>query len=332
MNIYGAILEEANGSSLQAGHLHEELWNRLLRLEDARHHNVRVTNGDHGIDGLVLTDPVLGHVSIYQAKFFRDLAEGPHREAVRKSLAKAAQFAATVTRWTLLLPFMPSAAEVAWIVSDLRREVASSWTQSTALANLSIDYRTGEYLNDLCLRHLPDAAAMLPRSVLALSSRLADADERNRLIEREMVDRLRALNDHSIRAHQVQSQRALGALKILNQGWADHTVALGLLRRVPGTTPEEVETFAAQLEAFALARTQHALDADPIAAGAGDLGSRIYILSRHLRASAVQAQVAQGDTGAQERMRSQMNELQESCQQLQTLVGIRLFEFSQNGS
>jgi hypothetical protein len=44
MNIYDAILEEANGSSLQGGHLHEELWNRLLRLEDARHHNVRVTN------------------------------------------------------------------------------------------------------------------------------------------------------------------------------------------------------------------------------------------------------------------------------------------------
>ena len=152
------------------------------------------------------------------------------------------------------------------------------------------------------------------------------------MIEREMLDRLRTLSDQSIRAHQVQSRRAMGALKILNQGWGDLTGTLGLLKRVPGTTPEEIEMFAAQLEAFALARTQYGMDADPIAEGTGDLVSHIYVLSRHLRSSAVQVQVGQADISAQERMRSQMNDLFASCQQLQTLVGVRLFELTLNQS
>lgn len=322
MDIYRAILEQAGGDARQGGDLHEQLWTRLLRRENPRHHNVRVSRGDHGIDGIALTDPVLGEVSIYQAKFFAELSDERHRKSVRESLSTAVQFPGEVTRWTLLLPIDPSAPEVAWIVSSLKHEVARMLGASANLNDLAIEYRTGEQLQDLCLRHLSDAAALLPDSTLALSQRLADASKRNEMLEREMIDRLRTLNEESVRTRRIESLRAGHALKVLHQGWADHIGLLDQYRRDPNASAADVAMCAEQLEAFALARTREAFDAEPLAAGVGDFVYQIYLRSRHVRSIAVQVQVAQaaGVPGPYVPMRNQLQDLLGRCRNLQALV------------
>lgn len=322
MDIYGAILEQAGGDARQGGDLHEQLWNRLLRREDPRHHNVRMSRGDHGIDGIALTDPVLGEVSIYQAKFFAELSDERRRKSVRESLLTAVQFPGKVSRWTLLLPIDPSAIEVAWIVSSLKHEVASMLGTSASLHDLAIEYRTGEQLQDLCLRHLSDAAALLPDSMLALSQRLADATKRNEMLEREMIDRLRTLNEESVRTRRVESLRAGNALKVLNQGWADHIGLLDLYRRDQNARAADVATCAEQIETFSLARTREAFDAESLAPGVGGFVYQIYLRSRHVRSAAVQVQVAQaaGLPGPYAHMRDQLRDLLDRCRELQAFV------------
>lgn len=322
MDIYRAILEQAGGDARQGGDLHEELWTRLLRRENPRHHNVRVTRGDQGIDGIALTDPVLGEVSIYQAKFFDELCEEHHREPVRKSLAKAVQFPGKVTQWILLLPIDPSAREVAWIVSSLKGEVRNRLGASDQLDDLAIEYRTAEHLKDLCVRHLSNAAALLPNSTLALSQRLNEEATRNERLEREMIDRLRTLNEEAIRARRIESLRAANALRVLHQGWADHIGMLGMHGRDPQTSAAEIAACAEEVETFAHARTREAFDAEPLAPGVGHLVYQVYVRSRQLRSMAVQVQVAQaaGVPGPDAQMRAGVRELLGACREVLAFV------------
>jgi hypothetical protein len=102
IDVYQAILEHApNGTYTAAGDLHEAIWTDLLRRSDPKVHNVRVTRGDGGIDGVGFQDPVTGEARVYQAKFFQDLSDDKdaHKKAVVEAFVRAHCHPFACTSW-----------------------------------------------------------------------------------------------------------------------------------------------------------------------------------------------------------------------------------------
>lgn len=294
MTIYGEILEQAGGEAVAAGFIHEKLWERLLRREDPRFHNVRITRGDGGIDGVILKDPVLGRVTVFQAKFFTDLSKKDHRDAVVKAFGKAHGHDFLVVEWKLLLPITVSHQDLNWLYGGgLKKKAVELFGASSEdrIITCGVECYGETHLEDLCSRHLDIVLEVLPKSGLAFAAKLDEERARASYLQLEIVDRLRIINQEQIRQRQVDRERACNALLVLNQGWANHVGILELEER-GGKDVKQAEKIATDLERFAERRVDHALMAEGLCPGIGKKMAAIYQATRMLRATAVQAQVS----------------------------------------
>lgn len=322
---YQAIQEHApNSSATAAGDLHEEIWTDLLRRCDPRVHNVRVTRGDGGLDGVAFQDPSTGEARVYQAKFFKDLNDdkGTHRALVVDSFVRAHNHPFGCTSWVLLLPRVLSHGDLGWLMGAMKAEaqtLAASKKNVHAdinqrIAACAIEYRDGADLVDLLSLHLDIAARHLPNSHLALAKQLQD-ERAARARDRDEIGRLlRTLNDESIRAHQADARRAKAALSILNQGWANLT---GMLQRavvdqnLAGATMKEI---ADQVEHHATNRAGHAYSCEGLAPGVSELIAEINYQARVLQQVTIMKEIgmadAEGESDVAKRIIERINELQ----------------------
>ncbi len=283
MSTYDEILDATPGHEpVAAGHLHEEIWVDLLRRETPDLHDVRVTRGDGGIDGIAWLDPLLNHAHIYQAKFFRDLDE-KHRQEVLKSFVSAHSHPYRCARWTLLVPFELSANELSWLRVSLRAEAENALpTKSKEMKTCVIDYKDSRDLSDLLQRHLDVAAQHLPASVGALQAQLDQAEKRTSYLEREVANRMADIQDGLIRDRAVQSRRAIVAVKVLNQGWANAKGDLQGLIGLNRVQPRTVRDVGGVLEGLAERRLREAYEVEGMIPGiAHDVGA-IHMQARRL--------------------------------------------------
>lgn len=328
MGIYDDILRNAPGQDhVAAGHLHEQLWETLLRRESPDLHNVRLGRGDGGIDGVEFMDPVLNTAHIYQAKFFSKLDED-HRPAVLNSFVTAHKHTFPCTRWTLLVPFEPSAPELNWLTVGMRTEALTQLTDATHNARAAaceIRYKDSTDLEDLLKRNLPIAAQLLPDSVLALQDAIRAEREKSSNIDREVAARVRELHDSLIREREAQRRRALSAAAMLNQGWANHLFTFQRLL-VPADDAEThtaaIEAAAEQLVTFAETRMRDAYHADGLGVGLAELVSRIHNIGRKLHAVARPGlfQAATTPASYTNMMRAIVDDIKTLQQQLATIL------------
>lgn len=326
-DIYEAIqAHAAAGSPAAAGNLHEEIWVELLRRSDPSVHNVRVTAGDGGIDGVGFQDPVTGIATVYQCKFFKDIAAKNHRQDIVEAFVRACSHPFVCSTWVLLLPRQLSAPDLGWLMTNMRQDalnlaaeitkVASAkaaakkasakkaagkkaTAKKTALPRIAmppdivtrlnacgIRYKEGQDLEDLLRRNLDVAGRFLPESALALMDKLTKERGAFDLERRNAWDLVTELRAESIRTHQIEARRANAAIGILNQGWG------GMVERLRLTSVDErlpgahAAQVAADVEALAGARSQYAFQCEGLVPGVSDTLSEIFFQARMLQGAA----------------------------------------------
>ena len=294
MTIYNDILDQAGGDTRVAGDLHERLWEYILRLDEPRFHNVRVTRGDGGLDGFVLTDPILGYATVYQAKFFLDVTSDEHRKSIVDSFVKAHSHSFHTKEWVLLLPSSISHGDLDWIVGGGLRQAAKaklSDDRHARIRDCAITYRLASHLEEALARHLEVACEFLPQSSPALTKKVLDIQAAADRLQLEIADRLEVLINDSIRRRQFESLMALRAVHRLYFGWADYIGLLDAALRV-GPVPVEMERLSIEIESDASSRASLALVAEGLASGASEDITNIYVSARRLRQAAIMTSIS----------------------------------------
>lgn len=325
IDIYQAILEHApNGAYTSAGDLHEAIWIDLLRRSDPKVHNVRVTRGDGGLDGVGFQDPVTGEARVYQAKFFPDLSDdkGTHKKAVIEAFVRAHCHPFTCTSWVLLFPRQLSHAELGWLMGNLKADaIAFAATFKGAHAQVqqriqacAIEYQDSSDLVDLLTSHLDLAAKHLPKSHLVLSAELQKEREGRAHDRAELARNLQVLRDEAIRSHQADSRRAKAALSILNQGWANLTGTLKLALVDSRLTGAQIHDVAGLVEEHATSRAVHAYSCEGLVPGISELVAEINYQARLLKQVSVIKDMgtsdAEGEAVVAQRVIDKIQELQ----------------------
>lgn len=303
MSIYEMILANAPKRIHRvAGDLHEAIWEELLRAEDPSFHNVRLTRGDGGIDGIVFCDPKYGGNTIFQAKFFKDINTTSHKKAVIKSFVEAHKHAFECNQWILLIPFDMSHKELSWLMGTMKIEAKKQLPKSIhrhkIVDSCRILYKDESQMLTMLRNNLDIAYRHLPRSALALEKIVEIERERADKLEKEIADRLREIQKEAIRNREVETRRAVAFLKILNQGWANYLGMLehGLItvrRSQPNGTEKasfEIEEFAKGLEIFTRQKIDEASATEGLVNGISDLVAGILINSRQLTFVAINYQ------------------------------------------
>jgi hypothetical protein len=223
IDIYNYILEHADNNPRAAGDLHEKIWGALLHRSDPGFHNVRLTRGDGGIDGIVFTDPVNGEAKVYQAKFYKDLNKPDHKKAIVDSFITAHGHSFPCVEWVLLFPRLLSSEDLGWLMGDMKRELLIELKNDPDLKRkidpCAISFQDAQDLGCLIFQHLDIAAKYLPDSALALAEQLKTEREARTVEQVEMHRLLRSLNEEAIRKHEIDTLRAKAALHVLIQGW-----------------------------------------------------------------------------------------------------------------
>jgi hypothetical protein len=202
MDIYQDILESApNKTYTSAGDLHEEIWIELLKREDSEIHNVRLSRGDGGIDGLRMLDPVLGTVHTYQAKFFPEIGnDEKKKKAITKSFLSVHANPLLCETWTLLVPFKFSAKEIFWLYRDIKLaaiellnkmrdkktpnfKACTYDVQLRRIKNCQVKYKDLDNFLDLLRRHLDIGSKYLPESKLNLLYALEIEKDKNSVLK-----------------------------------------------------------------------------------------------------------------------------------------------------
>lgn len=334
-DVYAAIQEHAaNDSATAAGDLHEEIWADLLRRVDPRVHNVRVTRGDGGLDGVAFLDSVTGEARVYQAKFFKDLkdatakaskkakttktkttktktvAPSGHRGDVIDAFVRAHGHSFICTSWVLLLPSALSHTDLSWLMGGLKTDaIAAAGKRKGMPADIAqrmsacaLEFKDRQDLSDLLGQYLDVAAKHLPRSSLSLAKELKDERAGRDKDREDVAEILRNLREESIRSHQAETRRAKAALTILNQGWANLTGMLQLAmvnKRLVGKTVQDI---AVQVEEHAANRAAHAYSAEGLAPGVSELVSEIVYQARVLQQVAILKAVGMTDADSEEKI------------------------------
>lgn len=325
-DIYNLILEHAPNSTYpSAGDLHEALWVALLRRSDPRVHNVRVTRGDGGLDGVAFQDPVLGEARVYQAKFYEHLNDKKctHRAAIADAFVRAHNHPFVCTSWVLVLPRMLSHTDLGWLTGTMKKDavgLASSMKSIrsdivTRIDACAIEYLDGTDLEDLLYANLDIAAKYLPNCHLALMKQLEDERTARAKEHAEVSQLLRVMNDETIRSHQADARRAKAALVILNQGWAN---LLGMLQMGivgnQGLADATMHQIAEQVEQHAVSRAAHAYQCEGLAPGASQLVAEINYQSRLLQQMAIVKTIGLADVDGEpdvaKRIIDRINDLQ----------------------
>jgi hypothetical protein len=350
-DVYAAIQEHAsNDSATSAGDLHEEIWADLLRRADPRVHNVRVTRGDGGLDGVAFLDPATGEARVYQAKFFKDLKDASvttekkakksskkttkntsvsptgHRGSVIDAFVRAHSHSFACTSWILLLPSALSHTDLGWLMGELKADANAEATKRKGLpsditqriAACAVEYKDRQDLNDLLVEYLDVAAKHLPRSSLSLTKALSDERAARDKDRDDIGQILRSLREESIRSHQAESRRARAALSILNQGWANLTATLQIAmanNKLAGKTLSEI---AEQIEEHAANRAIHAYSAEGLAPGVSEIVSEILYCARVLQQASILGAVGMADADSEE---SIVRRIVDSIGELQRRVG-----------
>jgi hypothetical protein len=240
MDIYQDILESApNKTYTSAGDLHEEIWIELLKREDSEIHNVRLSRGDGGIDGLRMLDPVLGTVHTYQAKFFPEIGnDEKKKKAITKSFLSVHANPLLCETWTLLVPFKFSAKEIFWLYRDIKLaaiellnkmrdkktpnfKACTYDVQLRRIKNCQVKYKDLDNFLDLLRRHLDIGSKYLPESKLNLLYALEIEKDKNSVFYRDNTAILKRIQEDNIRRRKAEAQRAISAIKMLNQGWSN---------------------------------------------------------------------------------------------------------------
>jgi hypothetical protein len=305
---YHQIIEQhaAGGTSTAAGDLHEELWDSLLRREEPRFHNVRVTRGDGGIDGIAFIDPVNATCHVYQAKFYPELKDekGTRKAAIVDAFIKALKHSFECVQWTLLLPRELSHADLNWLTVDLRKEALDALNGEaspnaaaiTRAQSCAIEFKDGKDLDRMLRANLDVAGRLLPESHLALLEQVnKERSERDR-DRAELAERLAILKDEAIRNHAADSRRARAALSILNQGWANLT---GMLQRAiadPRLVASKLDDIAGQVEQHAIGRATHAYACEGLVPGISQMVAEINYQSRVLQQVSIMKDIGMADT------------------------------------
>jgi hypothetical protein len=325
IDVYQAILEHApNGTYTSAGDLHEAIWTDLLRRSDPKVHNVRVTRGDGGLDGVGFQDPVTGEARVYQAKFFQDLSDDKdaHKKAVVEAFVRAHCHPFTCTSWVLLFPRQLSHTELGWLMSNLKTDaIAFATTFKGAHAQVqqrvqacAIEYLDASDLVDLLTSHLDIAAKHLPKSHLALSAELQKEREGRAHDRAELARNLQVLSDEAIRSHQADARRAKAALSILNQGWANLTGTLQLALVDSRLTGAQIHDVAGLIEEHATSRAVHAYSCEGLVPGISELVAEINYQARLLKQVSVIKDIgmadAEGEAVVAKRVLNKIQELQ----------------------
>lgn len=283
MSLYDDILRNAPGEThTAAGDLHEELWNRLLRLEDPNFHNVRLGRGDGGIDGFVLVDPVLPKVQIYQAKYYNELTLPRHRTEVKDAFITAHSHRFPCVTWTLLIPFNLSAPELNWLVTQLRSDaIAERIDLEERIRGCAIRYLDVDDLELRLGRHMTVAEELIPHSVAALLGRLEAERARAHRVEEDISKRVELILEDAIRRRDVEVRQAKAWLAILSQGWADHTSMMALRHRRDRTIGHDtLERETREFLGFVESKMNAASHAESLVV---DVSSRITEIHSELR-------------------------------------------------
>lgn len=321
-DVYEAILAQApNGAYTAAGDLHEAIWIDLLRRSDPKVHNVRVTRGDGGLDGVGFQDPVSGEARVYQAKFFKDVSDDGHKKAVVEAFVRAQSHPFTCTSWVLLYPRLFSHTELGWVMGELKKEAFNfvptvNWAHANAIPRIkacAVEYRDATDLVDLLTSYLDIAATHLPQSHLALSAELKKEREGRDHERAQFARNLQVLTDEAIRAHQADTRRAKAALSILNQGWTDLTTTLKLAL-VDRRLGPQIQKIASLIEEHATSRSVHAYSCEGLVPGISVRVAEINYQARVLKQVAVVSEVglsdAEGEAVVAKRLLDKIQELQ----------------------
>ncbi|SIO27674.1 hypothetical protein [Paraburkholderia phenazinium] len=293
MSIYNDILDQQGGNHRAAGDLHEVLWSRLLAKEDPRFHNVRLAGGDGGVDGIIVTDPALGNVTVFQAKFFKNITQKANRDAILESFTRAHNHGFTVSEWVLLVPVPLSTKEIDWLSSgELQRHAGARLdiSRKCRLDQCVVKYREGSELERLAERNLTVTADLLPKSAKALQKIIATERRLKTRLQLEIVDRLRTINEDIIRQRKIETVRAQSALKALRKGWADHTLMLDQTRR-ENAAPGLVQEYTRDFMEFIRQRLDLAFMTEGLCEGISVKLSEIFATTFHLSAAAGRAQI-----------------------------------------
>lgn len=171
----------------------------------------------------------------------------------------------------------------------------------------------------MCARHLDIPSEILPKSSLALIKQLTEARDRADFLEKETVNYLRLINREQIRQRQIEAFSSLSSLKVLYQGWADHTGMLDLVRRRKGSVLQ-IEKAAKELELFSERRTSQAITAEAICPGISERITNIYQKSRLLVSTSIQLQIS-NDKDLTSSMWKIVDELVNDIRELQAISG-----------
>ncbi len=325
INVYSLILDHAPNSTYpSAGDLHEAIWIELLRRSDPRVHNVRVTRGDGGLDGVAFQDPVLGEARVYQAKFYEDLndAQGKHRTAIAEAFIRAHNHPFVCTSWILLVPRMLSHTDLGWLTGTMKQEAVNRASSMKGIHSdidaridaCAIEYLDGTDLEDLLAANLDIAAKYLPNSHMALMKQLEDERVARAKDRAEVSQLLRVMNEEAIRSHQADARRAKAALAILNQGWANlqGMLQLGIVDKQ--LVDSAMHQIAEQVEQHAVSRVAHAYQCEGLVPGVSHLVAEINYHARLLQQVTIIKKIGMDDVEAEadvaKRITKRINELQ----------------------
>lgn len=252
MAIYQDILDQA-GTAVAGGQLHENLWGELLKLEEPGFHNVRLGQGDGGIDGDVLRDPKTGDAEVFQAKF-NAVLDDDQRDAIVASFGRVHTNDFRCVRWTLLVPIELSAPELNWLTVTMRTDAIAATGNVDVRASMTaceILFKDRTDLEGLLMRHLDVAGRLLPNSTHALVEQLAQARQNEARLDREIAAGLLELRQEAIRRRSIETARALVAIRDLWLGWADYAAGFAPLARLRDRArADELQTWATNLDGF----------------------------------------------------------------------------------
>lgn len=301
MELYQDILESApNKTYTSAGDLHEEIWIELLKREDSEIHNVRLSRGDCGIDGLRMIDPVLGTVHTYQAKFFPEIGnDEKKKKAITKSFISVHANPLLCEAWTLLVPFKFSAKEIFWLYRDMKPTAIEMLTkmhdekttnfkactydvQLRRIKKCQIKYMDLDNLLDLLRRHLDIGSKYLPESKLNLLYELEVEKDKNSALDRDSMAILRRIQEDNIRRRKSETQRAISAIKMLNQGWSNFYFQLKQYLRIDEKS-DKLQDLGIDIEEFSRSKQFEAFESEGLLPGISDLLVTIHIQSRLLQ-------------------------------------------------
>lgn len=307
LDVYASILEHApNDSPAAAGNLHEAIWTELLRRTDPRVHNVRVTKGDGGLDGVAFLDLATAVARVYQAKFFPDLTDKGHKESVVDAFVRAHGHPFVCASWVLLVPRQLSHTDLGWLMGSLKAEAKAEAKKRKGLPAgidaridaCAVDYHDGPDLLDLLMDNLDVAVAVLPKSELALMELLQQEKVGRSRDRAELLLAVKALREDAIRAHEADARRARAALGILNQNWSNLIFEIEPALAEPKLLRRSWASIGTEAEALASAKSSHAYVCEPFLPGVSELVSDVLYRARVLQQAAVFDIAGAADEGA----------------------------------